>query len=312
MRSTKTDDDFLAFSPSLSYRVIVRCVPYRQFKATCGFFCHNVDFSSSITLPTTFYLLGLLYQYMAWLATLLLSFLFVRARRESRPGWESLLQSHFYSRTVRKIDDGLGHAAQPIVLHAVRPSAEALSDQSLNNNNPSLIAVPRSLSVMAKTHSRSPSPEPKTAGLKRPKIGHHPSSSTTTSPVVVTPLTPTGDGASGPGSGPAAITTDEDVITCFAPDLLEKDNVDRLATSYASNEPFKHALVDKLFRDDFLQKVKDECLSELHFTEKETDIYKVRFIHIEHSCLPPALLRGVLFFKKFFPFFFYRSIRQAI
>jgi hypothetical protein len=57
-----------------------------------------------------------------------------------------------------------------------------------------------------------------------------------------------------------------------------------MAASYASSEPFKHALVEKLFRDDFLQKVKDECLSELHFTEKETDIYKVLYaLHIDPS-----------------------------
>jgi prolyl 3-hydroxylase /prolyl 3,4-dihydroxylase len=152
---------------------------------------------------------------------------------------------------------------------------------------------------MAKTHPRSPSPEPKTAGLKRPKIGHP---SPTTSP---TGTPTTGDGASGPG--PAATT--EDVIACFAPDLLDADNVDRLAASYASGEPFKHALVEKLFRDDFLQKVKDECLSELHFTEKETDIYKVR------SILTPLAewRRPFFFFNFFFNFFlFYRSIRQAI
>ena len=143
---------------------------------------------------------------------------------------------------------------------------------------------------MAKTHSRSPSPEPKTAGLKRPKIGHHPSSSTT-SPAG-TP-TPTGDRASGP-PGPA---TTEDAIACFAPDLLDADNVDRLATSYVSSEPFKHALVDKLFRDDFLQKVKDECLSELHFTEKETDIYKVRVL-IDQSY---RLAEWRSFFSSFFP-----------
>ena len=77
------------------------------------------------------------------------------------------------------------------------------------------------------------------------------------------------------------------------PILLDADNVDRLAASYASSEPFKHALVEKLFRDDFLQKVTDECLSELHFTEKETDIYKVR------SSFPPALLSGVFFFVLF-------------
>ena len=108
---------------------------------------------------------------------------------------------------------------------------------------------------MAKTHSRSPSPGPKTAALKRPKIGHQ-SSSTSTGP---------------PASAPKP-ASHEDTIACFAPDLLDADNVESLAGSYSSSEPFKHALVGKLFRDDFLQKVKDECLSELHFTEKETEI----------------------------------------
>lgn len=121
---------------------------------------------------------------------------------------------------------------------------------------------------MAKTHSRSPSPEPKSAGQKRPKIEHE---SSATSSIAVAPS------AGAPEPEPAS---PEDVIACFAPDLLDADNVDSLTTSYAEGEPFKHALVGKLFRDEFLQKVKDECLSELHFTEKETDIYKVRLFFL--------------------------------
>jgi prolyl 3-hydroxylase /prolyl 3,4-dihydroxylase len=116
---------------------------------------------------------------------------------------------------------------------------------------------------MAKTHSRSPSPEPQSAGQKRPKIGHE---SSATSSIA----------AAAPAPEPSPAASPEDVIACFAPDLLDADNVHSLAASYAEGEPFKHALVGKLFRDEFLQKVKDECLSELHFTEKETDIYKVR------------------------------------
>ena len=132
------------------------------------------------------------------------------------------------------------------------------SVRTTNYNSPSLAAVTSigSLLTMAKTHPRSPSPEPKAAGLKRPKIVHE---------------------SSTPASAPKP-AHHEDAIACFAPDLLNADNVGRLAASYSSNEPFKHALVGKLFRDDFLQKVKDECLSELHFTEKETDIYKVTFM----------------------------------
>jgi len=114
------------------------------------------------------------------------------------------------------------------------------------------------LSLMAKTHSRSPSPEPKTGASKRVKIGHQSYTASTAVP--------------NPAPGPA---TPQDVVSCFAPDLFDADNVGRLAASYSTSEPFKHALIEKLFRDDLLQRVKDECLSELHFTEKETDIYKV-------------------------------------
>ena len=105
---------------------------------------------------------------------------------------------------------------------------------------------------MVKTHPRSPSPEPKASDMKRPKIAHESSSSNHAPPTAV------------------------DLADSFAPDLFDAANVGSLAASYSTNEPFKHALVHKLFQDDLLQQVKDECLSELHFTEKETDIYKVR------------------------------------
>lgn len=117
-----------------------------------------------------------------------------------------------------------------------------------------------SLSLMAKTHSRSPSPGSKTGGPKRLKIGHQSHTSSTSTDVT------------NPVPGPA---TSQDVISCFAPDLFDADNVSRLASSYPTSEPFKHALIENLFGDDFLLQVKDECLNELHFTEKETDIYKV-------------------------------------
>lgn len=73
---------------------------------------------------------------------------------------------------------------------------------------------------------------------------------------------------------PAAPT---DVAQHFAQDVLQPNNIHRLHTEYTASEPFKHAIMDKLFQDDLLKGVKDECLSELSFTEKETDIYKVFF-----------------------------------
>lgn len=104
---------------------------------------------------------------------------------------------------------------------------------------------------MAKTHTRSPSPGPEPSLLKRLKTGHNSSA-----------------------SNPDVLV--EDPTIDFASNLFDPQNVQRLNSVYHSGEPFKHALVEKLFRDDLLQKVKDECLRELHFTEKETDIYKVR------------------------------------
>lgn len=62
---------------------------------------------------------------------------------------------------------------------------------------------------------------------------------------------------------------------CFADGLLTASNVDRLSKSYSASDPYLYAVIDKLFQDDLLSKVKDECIGELSFTEKETDIYKV-------------------------------------
>jgi prolyl 3-hydroxylase /prolyl 3,4-dihydroxylase len=114
---------------------------------------------------------------------------------------------------------------------------------------------------MAKTHPRSPSPEPKTSELKRLKIGHQSSAS-----------------YPAPAPAPTPTTVAQDMTACFTPDLFSAAHIGELAASYATSQPFKHVLVEKLFQEDLLQQVKDECLSELHFTEKETDIYKVRFV----------------------------------
>ncbi|KAI9513353.1 Oxoglutarate and iron-dependent oxygenase degradation C-term-domain-containing protein [Russula earlei] len=117
---------------------------------------------------------------------------------------------------------------------------------------------------MAKTHPRSPSPELKTAGQKRPKIGHDgesPATSSTAATATTVPAAP--PAAVIPASAERADPQDpRDVVACFSPDLFEAGNVRRLAASYATNEPFKHALVERLFREDLLQRVKDECLGE--------------------------------------------------
>jgi Rps23 Pro-64 3,4-dihydroxylase Tpa1-like proline 4-hydroxylase len=99
---------------------------------------------------------------------------------------------------------------------------------------------------MARTHERSPSPSPTDALLKRLKTVH------TTDPDFPAP------------------------VTQFAEGLFDAGNIQKLHNTYAESEPFKHATVENLFRDELLRNVKDECLNQLSFTEKETDIYKVR------------------------------------
>ncbi|THV08127.1 nuclear protein [Dendrothele bispora CBS 962.96] len=66
-----------------------------------------------------------------------------------------------------------------------------------------------------------------------------------------------------------------DVTGAFANGVLDHTNIANLHKTYAENKPFHYALVEKLFQDDLLKNVKDECLAELGFTEKQTDIYKV-------------------------------------
>lgn len=103
---------------------------------------------------------------------------------------------------------------------------------------------------MARSHSRPSSPDP---AAKRIKRVHHSSNGITTSEAELPGL--------------------------FATDVLDSSNVAKLHKSYLESEPFHYALIRKLFQDDLLKKVKDECLGELSFTEKETDIYKVRYTH---------------------------------
>ncbi|KAH8105979.1 nuclear protein [Cristinia sonorae] len=131
---------------------------------------------------------------------------------------------------------------------------------------------------MVVTHERSPSPEvTEPSLLKRMKMSH---------------------------------ISSEDPTPYFASDLLNPNTIHKLNAEYASSAPFKHAIVEKLFQDAILKGVKDECLSELSFTEKETDIYKVNQTGdlaslnylTEHqiSLLPNLLtLRDALYSAKF-------------
>ena len=134
-----------------------------------------------------------------------------------------------------------------------------------------------------RTHERSPSPSSDanaaaadTASADGPALLKRLKSSHISDP----PAAPPGAGAS----------ASADPTPHFAPDLFAPANIHRLHTEYDASAPFKHTVVDKLFQDDLLQRVKDEALAELSFSEKETDIYKV-CVCGRHCCLRRARAR---------------------
>lgn len=118
---------------------------------------------------------------------------------------------------------------------------------------------------MARTHRRSSSPDQNDSStlIKKLKSSHV--------------STAAGGAATTNGHANGSAT---DPTSNFADGILAHTSIAQLNAGYASNGPFKYAIVEKLFQDDLLQKVKDECMSELNFTEKETDIYKVRALGI--------------------------------
>jgi hypothetical protein len=99
---------------------------------------------------------------------------------------------------------------------------------------------------MARSHERSPSPSSSDSLLKRIKITH---------------TSPEPEGAN--------------LLAQFADAVLDAANIHKLHINYIESEPFKYAVIDALFQDNLLQNVKNDCMN-LSFSEKETDIYKVR------------------------------------
>jgi len=71
-------------------------------------------------------------------------------------------------------------------------------------------------------------------------------------------------------------STVSDPAPYFAGALFTEGNIKVLAQQYKTARPWKHVVIDKIFTESLLTCVKDEILEHLSFTEKETDIYKVR------------------------------------
>ena len=65
------------------------------------------------------------------------------------------------------------------------------------------------------------------------------------------------------------------VAEAFAPGVLDDAFIAQKRKEHDESGPYLHALVNGLLNEDLLRRARHEIVEELHFTEKETDIYKV-------------------------------------
>ncbi|KAK9315228.1 Oxoglutarate and iron-dependent oxygenase degradation C-term-domain-containing protein [Lipomyces starkeyi] len=71
------------------------------------------------------------------------------------------------------------------------------------------------------------------------------------------------------GSMPVTVSSS----AIFAPGLFDKAT--QYHAQHASSRPYKHCIIDELVSDTLLRRVRREITTQLHFTPKETDIYKL-------------------------------------
>jgi len=119
---------------------------------------------------------------------------------------------------------------------------------------------------MAPTRERSPARD--ATDPKRLKTTHVSPSDTPSPPAAV--------------DAPSLINSNTDSTSQFAYEVFNHNYIAKLHTDYLASTPFKHTVVEKLFQDELLCRVKDECLK-LNFTQKETDIFKVCLFFSTHS-----------------------------
>lgn len=70
--------------------------------------------------------------------------------------------------------------------------------------------------------------------------------------------------------------TTVDIASQFHTGLLEDDSRAAIRKAFMESKPYLHCKIEKLMNDDLLRRVRKEIFGNLHFTLKETDIYKVR------------------------------------
>lgn len=71
------------------------------------------------------------------------------------------------------------------------------------------------------------------------------------------------------------VIPEDELQKCFWRDLFSEKKKKKIAERYASSSPYKHAAISPLIDDQLLRSVRTEILENIHFTLKETDIYKI-------------------------------------
>ncbi|TGO12816.1 hypothetical protein BTUL_0082g00620 [Botrytis tulipae] len=69
--------------------------------------------------------------------------------------------------------------------------------------------------------------------------------------------------------------SDEDARKSFRKGLFDKEVLKKYTKEYANSEPYKHQVISPLIDDALLRAVRNEIRENVHFTPKETDIYKI-------------------------------------
>ncbi|KAJ4290150.1 putative component of NuA3 histone acetyltransferase complex [Collariella sp. IMI 366227] len=67
----------------------------------------------------------------------------------------------------------------------------------------------------------------------------------------------------------------EDAKARFRKGLFDKKVLNEYTSQYANSTPYKHSVITGLVDDALLRKVRSEIKANVHFTPKETDIYKI-------------------------------------
>ncbi|TKA64021.1 hypothetical protein B0A49_11058 [Cryomyces minteri] len=69
--------------------------------------------------------------------------------------------------------------------------------------------------------------------------------------------------------------TDQEVKRNFRTGLFDTKVLKQYTDEYAESQPYKHGVIANLINAQLLRNVRDEIRQNLHFTPKETDIYKI-------------------------------------